>query len=267
ALAILGRICEFHRFDLADLQQLRPDSTLLQGVGAVPQSSRKLAPEAIRMDSCPYLELPSTWTELAARFGKKMRSNLGYYDRLLVRDYPDTTIYLCDESTLGQGMNDLFELHQQRWKSRLMPGVMGSKKAQRFHRMVAERFLACGWLRLHITNSGNKAVAALYCFSFHGRYYYYLGGFAPELGKYSLGTTLTMHAIQQSITEKCKEFDFLRGNEPYKYRWLPEERLNERLLLSNLKGVKSRLLRKLNDWEREIEHRAKEFAEKRGRKG
>jgi len=35
------------------------------------------------MEPCPYLALPDTWEEGTRRLGKKMRSNLGYYERLL----------------------------------------------------------------------------------------------------------------------------------------------------------------------------------------
>lgn len=225
------------------------------------------------MEPCPYLALPPTWDALTQRLGKKMRSNLGYYERLLIKTFPDASYSLADTDTLEAGMTALFALHQSRWNARWLPGVLGTKQVQTFHREVAARFLAHGWLRLHLLTIEGTIRAALYCFCLRGHTYYYLGGFAPELGKFSPGTLLTAQAIQYAISEGCTEFDFLRGNEPYKYRWLPEERFNHRLLLlrsydglGGLGELPGRAGFALNRMERYIEHRAKQFAEHQGRK-
>jgi CelD/BcsL family acetyltransferase involved in cellulose biosynthesis len=282
-------------WDMADLQQLPPDSPVLavaresglESFGAAdvqPGSTRfqrntRLSehphtptPCVLPMEPCPYLRLPSAWEDLTARLGKKMRSNLSYYDRLLRKTFPDTEYALADTETLEAGMTALFALHQSRWNARWLPGVLGGRRVQAFHREVAARFLERGWLRLHLLRVDGAYRAALYCFAFGGRALYYLGGFAPELSKYSLGTLLTAQAIRQAVAEGQTEFDFLRGNESYKYRWQPEERRNSRLLLLRSRGgmgslgeLPGRAGLALNRVERYIEHRAKVFAEQQGR--
>jgi CelD/BcsL family acetyltransferase involved in cellulose biosynthesis len=200
-----------------------------------------------------------------ARLGKKMRSNLSYYDRLLPRTFEKVETRLASPDELPAAMTALFDLHQKRWNVRLLPGVLGGRRTQAFHRLVAERSQARGWLRLHLIRIDGRIVSALYCFRFRERYYYYLGGFDPALGRYSPGTVLTAHAIRQAIAEGCEEFDFLRGAEPYKYRWTPEERVNQRLLMTRPRSLRSRALLQLNRLEHYVEHRAKEFAEQWGR--
>lgn len=257
-------------WDMADLQQLRPDAPLLR---PLPHSWSRQSSEyssVLPMEPCPYLALPEAWEAFTATLGKKMRSNLGYYDRLLVRTFPDAEAFLADETMLEAGMTALFALHQKRWNARWLPGVLGNKRVQSFHREVAARFLEKGWLRLHLLRAEGDLRAALYCFSLSGRTFYYLGGFAPEYSKYSLGTHLTAQAIRQSITEKHAEFDFLRGNESYKYRWQPQERINQRILLlrprRGLGELPGRAGFALNRVERYVEHRFKTFAEQQGRK-
>jgi CelD/BcsL family acetyltransferase involved in cellulose biosynthesis len=254
-------------WDMADLQQLRPDTPLLECVRADARRSASPLP----MEPCPYLTLPSTWEHLTARLGKKMRSNLGYYERLLQKTFADTYGVLADGDSLEAGMTALFDLHQQRWNARWLPGVLGSKRVQAFHREVAARFLAQGWLRLHLLYADGGWQAVLYCFAYGGRTCYYLGGFAPALARYSLGTLLTGRAIRQAIAEQHTEFDFLRGSEPYKYRWLPEQRTNQRLLLlrahegiGGLGALPGRAGFALNRVERYVELRAKAFAEHQG---
>jgi CelD/BcsL family acetyltransferase involved in cellulose biosynthesis len=254
-------------WDIADLQQLRPCASLLEAV------SPAVAHRALmRMEPCPFLTLPGSWEEFTGRLGKKMRSNLGYYERLLYKSFPDARHIIADSSSLQEGMTALFELHQSRWNARWLPGVLGSRRTQAFHRDVAERFLENGWLRLHLIYADGALLSALYCFRVGSRTLYYLGGFSPNYAKYSLGTVLTAMAIRHAIEEGCTEFDFLRGNEEYKYRWLPEERFNQRLVLTQSRthlGGLGELPGKagfaLNRVERYVEHRAKVFAEHHGR--
>ena len=293
---------ELRGWDMADLQQLRADCPLLtqqrgqwsvvsgqgeekkrrkeeeeKGTGNREQETAGTQltienPSSLPMEPCPYLTLPADWKTLTARLSKKMRSNLGYYERLLDKTFENVRFHCADEQTLEAGMTALFDLHQKRWNARWLPGVLGSKRVQAFHRDVARAFLANDWLRLHLLTVDGTIRATLYCFMWGGRTFYYLGGFAPELSKYSLGTLLTGKAIRQAIEEGCTEFDFLRGNEGYKYRWLPEERINHRLLLlrsheklGGLGELPGRAGFALNRVERYVELRAKAFAEHQGR--
>lgn len=249
-------------FDLADFQQLRPQAHLRRQAECGGCRSGAIR----QQEPCPYVELPDTWDEFSRRLGKKMRSNLSYYDRLLPKTFEDAEVRLATMADLDEAMTALFYLHQKRWNAVLLPGVLGAGRVQEFHRLVARRFMERGWLRLHITKVAGKTVAALYCFCYRDSYLYYLGGFAPELGKYSLGTVLTAHAIRQAISEGCAEFDFLRGDEPYKRRWMPEARTNVRLLLSHHRSVRSHAMLRLNRLENFVERKAKAFAARRQQK-
>ena len=257
-------------WDIADLQQMRPSAPLLRHAPRPWPHQPHSSQSVLQMEPCPYLSLPCTWEGVTQGLGKKMRSNLGYYERLLVKTFSDTRFFLADADSLEDGMTALFDLHQSRWNARWLPGVLGNKRIQAFHRLVAQRFLERGWLRLHLLSVDGTIRSALYCFAFGGRTFYYLGGFAPDLGKFSLGTLLTAHAIKQAIAEGSAEFDFLRGSEPYKYRWLPLERHNSRMLLirprRGVAELPGRAGFALNRMERYIEHRAKLFAEEHGRK-
>lgn len=262
---VLWQTLQAHQtcWDIADLQQIRADSPLL--------ADSQLPPTAILlpMEPCPYLPLPDSWSVLTAHLGKKMRSNLGYYERLLYRTFPDTRMFLADASTLEEGMDAFFALHQSRWNARWLPGVLRSRRVQAFHREIATRFLANGWLRLHLLQADGNLRAALYCYALGKRTYYYLGGFAPEYARYSPGTLLTAQAIRNAIAEEHIEFDFLRGSEAYKYRWQPEQRINYRLLLSGsdrgLGALTGRAGLALHRIERYVERRLKALTAQQGR--
>lgn len=98
-------------------------------------------------------------------------------------------------------------------------------------RSVSADFLKAGLLRLQVLNYGDKPAAAVYAFTSRRRTFLYLGGFAPEFEKFSPGTVLIGHTIEQAIEAADLEVDFLRGAEAYKYTWGAHDRATYRLTL------------------------------------
>ena len=97
---------------------------------------------------------------------------------------------------------------------------------QEFHREASEALLQAGLLRLYGVRLNQKWIAVAYAFSSGGRTFYYLGDSDPLYSKLSPGTLAIGHAIEEAIREECREFDFLRGRESYKYLWGARGKLN-----------------------------------------
>ena len=249
-------------WDVADLQQLPEGAAMLNCASRVADCC-SVSP----LEPCPYLSLPGNWAALNAGFSKKFRYNLGYYDRLLARDVGETTYRTASEETLERDLDTLFDLHQRRWRARSLPGALALAKVQTLHRTSARRFLANGWLRLHMLEAGGETVGALYCYALNSRTFYYLGGFSLDHHKYSPGMLVTAAAVKQAIGEGCTEFDFLRGHEPYKYRWCSDHRMNQRILiLRSERGVSGRLGMLLHRAENYVVVNAKAMAERQTRR-
>jgi CelD/BcsL family acetyltransferase involved in cellulose biosynthesis len=226
ARLVLDRLAERRaRWEFCDFQQLRPRSPLL--AAPAPTGLDSLTRP---QDVCPVLTLPPTAAALPQALPPRLRANVRYYRRRLERE-GEARFETADVGTLDELLEALFRLHQARWNRRLLPGSFRGARARRFHREAAAGFLARGWLRLHALRFRGTVRAALYCFTAGGRGYYYSGGFQPEMARFSPGTLLTAHALEDAVRAGAGEFDFLRGDEPYKYRWGAGERVNERRLL------------------------------------
>lgn len=206
---------ERFRSAFCDFQQLPPGAVLLSG-----------CEHPTVQEVCPFLPLAGTPAAWQASLPPRLRGNLRYYRRRLERE--GARFEIATRETLPELLDCLFELHRSRWRRRGLPGVLGSKRVQAFHREAAARFLRRGWLRLHALRLSGVVRAVLYCFLCRGRVYYYAGGFHPELERMSPGTVLTGHAMAEAIREGAREFDFLRGDEPYKYAWGARDRPNYR---------------------------------------
>lgn len=241
------------RWDLVDLQQIRGGSPLAQATAPPPCHTLRL-----HQERCPFIALPGTWEEYAGSLGKSLRKNIGYYRRLMEREHA-IEIETVANGHLPEAMEEFFALHQARWRRRRLPGAFAGSRIRRFHHEVAARCLERGWLRLHRLRLDGQTRAVLYCFNYGGKGYYYQGGFEPTLARYSPGTVLTAHAIEDAIRLGAVEFDFLRGDEPYKYAWKASDRENVRLLIWR-SAFPSRLAPWLNRLERRVEHGAKAVA-------
>lgn len=207
-----------HRWLWADFQQAPPESIVAKLPGA----------QLWQGETCPYLPLPATYPEFLKTLGKKLRQNIGYYERAMAKSHA-LELRIATEQTRELDMEAFFRLHQLRWRGRWMPGAFASHAARAFHKEAARRLLASGNLRLHTLWLDEKPVAAIYCFHKGRTTYYYLGGFEPSLSKLSPGTVLTARAIQHAIeADGATSFDFLRGDEGYKYRWGAQDRYNYR---------------------------------------
>ena len=75
-----------------------------------------------------------------------------------------------------------------------------------------------GWQqKLAFLNIEDKPAAAVFYFENEKAVLLYNSGYDPEQKYYSAGLLLVAHLIKKSIEDKKTTFDFLRGNERYKY--------------------------------------------------
>jgi CelD/BcsL family acetyltransferase involved in cellulose biosynthesis len=193
------------RWDVLDLQELRPESKLLA------------AGEAEACSICPVLEL----SDYPGTLDPKHRTDLHRARNKLFKN-PDVQFTAATNASFAQHFDEFVRLHNARWS-----GLDGS--LQCFHRQAAARFQATGNLRLSLLWLDGEAVAATYCFIAGRTLYCYLSGIDPAKSKLSPGTVLLGWVIDEAVAEGMREIDFLRKTEPYKYLWGARDRINYQL--------------------------------------
>ena len=217
------------RWDVCDLQQLRPGSPLLQTPVPLGWEEELLAQEA-----CPVLALPAAVEDFHKRMPVRLLKNIRYAWRRAEQHGP-VRMERADQDNLGELLESLLRLHGARWSARGLTGVLASEDVQIAHREAAPGLLSRGVLRLYGLRLAGRIVACLYGFTTaeagRGRAYFYLGGFDPAFAHLSVGTLVIDHAIREAVREGATEFDFLRGREGYKYRWGAQDRQTYRRLL------------------------------------
>jgi CelD/BcsL family acetyltransferase involved in cellulose biosynthesis len=88
-----------------------------------------------------------------------------------------------------------------------------------FFRAIAPITAACGWLQLTFLTVDGVPAAGYLNFDYNNRILVYNSGLLPEgYAHLSPGIVLLTYNIRYAIEHGRKAFDFLRGNEEYKYR-------------------------------------------------
>jgi CelD/BcsL family acetyltransferase involved in cellulose biosynthesis len=91
---------------------------------------------------------------------------------------------------------------------------------RRFFLGVAQRMLDADRLRLFFLTIDGEKAATLYAFEYGRRFWLYNSGYDPDAhAQLSPGWVLLAYAIQYAIAAGCREFDFMQGDEEYKYRF------------------------------------------------
>ncbi len=207
----LGRQQGWQNLDLRSIPATSPS------LSSVPQMARQRGwdVQQAREDVCPVLELPGTWDAyLSDRLDKKERHELRRKMRKAEREV-DVHWYWVEPYNLDVGLQIFFELHRASDpdKDAFMTGRMES-----FFQAVAEAARDGGWLRLAVLRFDGYAVASYLCFDYGSDRLVYNSGFdTSTYGHLSPGIVLLALLVEDAIEQRLRRFDFLQGDERYKY--------------------------------------------------
>ena len=87
-----------------------------------------------------------------------------------------------------------------------------------------------GWLRLRGTYLSDTLISILFSFQMENTVYLYNSGFDPAYAHLSPGIVNICQDIQSAILEGITQYDFLRGDERYKYQFGADDRATVRIL-------------------------------------
>jgi CelD/BcsL family acetyltransferase involved in cellulose biosynthesis len=220
------------RWDLLDLVSVAEDSPLRSAV-AERLGAHGCDVRVTLYTRCAHASLPGTFEEFVQRLGQTTRGEFRRKRRRLLREVKDVRFGVVkDEVELAEVFEAMVRLHQARWNRQGEAGIFASRAFTEFHRAATRIGLARGALRLYYIRIGPDVGASYYCYRLGERVFYYAGGFDERFRTHSVGIQLLAHAIEQSILEGAKDFDFLQGDEEYKLHWSNGTRDNWRVTVA-----------------------------------
>lgn len=170
-----------------------------------------------QQDVCPVITLPNSWDDYLAGLDKKQRHEIRRKIRKIERE-AETRWYVIDSPDgLTEAMDRFIRLHQQSTRDK---EDFWSEDLIRFFQTVSAEIAQAGWLKLYFIELNGIEAAAMLCFDYSNEFLLYNSGYDPELfAQLSPGNVLTSYTIQEAIRLGRARYDFLRGDEVYKFRF------------------------------------------------
>jgi len=201
---------DWHTLNLTSLPQ---ESSTLKYFPAM-VVKKGVSVEVVEEDAAPIARLPSTWDEYLSGLLKKQRHELRRKLRRLERADHAHQYTCADAETLEGCMQDFFRLLRASSPEKML---FLTPERERFFVDVALEFAPKGQFKLFFLEVNDVRVASCICFDYADSYLLYNSGYDPNYSALSVGLINKALCIQQAIEEGRLRFDFLRGNERYKY--------------------------------------------------
>ena len=194
-------------------------------------------------DICLYVPLSgSSWDEYFAGLNRKFRRALRRGRRDAQSSYTVAYTTVSRQEDRPAALQAFIRLHNKRWDSRAGSQAVPDSSIVQFHEQWSRIALDRGWLRLSILHFDQTPVAGAYRFAYGGKLYFYLSGFDPAYATFGVGNICLEEGLREAFEEGLEEYDFLHGDERYKYHWAHEYRalVRYRLFPPGMRGYASR---------------------------
>jgi CelD/BcsL family acetyltransferase involved in cellulose biosynthesis len=164
-------------------------------------------------DRCPVISLPDTWDGYLGALSGKDRHELRRKLRRAETAQPRVEVARTP-AAMGALMDGFIALHRRSkvGKARFMDEPM-----EAFFRDLGRLWAAAGLAALWMLWLEDRPAAALFCLEHAGSVSLYNSGFDPDARALSPGVVLIARTIEDAITRGFRRYDFLRGEESYKY--------------------------------------------------
>lgn len=179
---------------------------------------------------CPVITLADSWDGYLATVKKKQRHEIR---RKLRRAESGAEVHwsVIDsaDGLTDEVLDRFIDLHQ---KSTPDKEAFWDEAMESFFRALAKQVAELGWLKLYQVEINGYMASMLLCFDYNDEILVYNSGFDPELfGHLSPGNIIVSYSIQHAIELGRKRYDFLRGDEIYKFRFGAEAEPVYRVLI------------------------------------
>lgn len=195
---------------LCNIPETSPTLTLLPEIAG----AKSWKTDQIFEDVCPIIPLPETFEAYMGLLDGKERREL---QRKLRRAEQDVAVtYAEDAARIDADMDDFLRLMRA---SMISKNDFMTPRMETFFRAMAKAMLEAGYLQLAFLEVEGERAATYLNFVWQDQVLVYNSGLDPQKFSYlSPGQILIAKLIEKAIADKRHTFDFLQGNEEYKYK-------------------------------------------------
>lgn len=205
----------------------------------IPSVNRR---DNIDNDICPYIALPETFDDYLATVSTNTRQKIRRFLRM-VENSDEYRITLANADTIAEDAKNMLEFWRMKW---------GARKGDRLRSILRTNFVmlkrafASDCLFMPTLWQGDRPLGSLGIFVDHHKkamLFFIAGRDETFNGPPAPGLVLHGWSIRYAIENGFKTYDFLRGNEPYKYSFAQKEGVVKKIVIGtrNRKNLGNRL--------------------------
>jgi CelD/BcsL family acetyltransferase involved in cellulose biosynthesis len=205
-------------WDVLHLRFLTEDSDLLRCVADAGHGDSRTE----QISGAPHIPIAGTYDGYLQSLSGNERSKIGRCRRKLMGRQGVEYVDLGSEN-MPQVLQALLELHEKRAAEKKIHSSFARADVIAFHRDLLNRID-----RSHVWLRGLRyrgaLIAVFYGYALGGRISYYQLGHDPAWGTFSPGVVLLQETIREAFERGFTEYNFLQGEEEFKYRWTSQIR-------------------------------------------
>jgi CelD/BcsL family acetyltransferase involved in cellulose biosynthesis len=202
-------------WQVVDLYNLPERSPTLPALRSAAESRGWQYREEV-LHPCPYIPLVDDWESYLAGIDKKQRHEIRRKMRRAEQHNLEVRWYIVESI---ERLDEEIELFLRLMAYDPVKSHFLSEPMRQQMKAIIRSAYQAGWLQLAFIEVDGEKGAAYLNFDFDNRLWVYNSGFNPEMRELSLGWVLLGHLIKRAIEQGRESFDFMRGNEDYKYRF------------------------------------------------
>jgi CelD/BcsL family acetyltransferase involved in cellulose biosynthesis len=169
-----------------------------------------------RLQHCPYVPLPGDWEAYLAGIDKKQRHEIRRKMRRAAEAKVPLRWYIVEDAQqLESELEDFLNLMALDENKRAFLTELMRTQMQ----LTVRAAFQGKWLQLAFLEVDGQKAAGYLNFDFDNRIWVYNSGLDFNFGAYSPGWVLLGHLLQWANEQQRSAFDFMRGDEDYKYRF------------------------------------------------
>lgn len=225
------------QWDVLDLRDLR------EAGGQIPQIEsalsranlfHRIAPEE---DRCPYLVIDAPWPEMLGRRPHMHHVFRNQQNRLKRLSTEGLRVRIIEDPRQEPGLLErMVALEAQKHVGGQLSLPFFGRHPEVF-RSLFDTLGPRGWISIAVMELGERLLAWLLLFRCGQKLWAYLTAYDHSFARVSPGKMLIPAVIDYGFAHGFREYDFLRGEEPYKMRWTTDFHQNHRVQIWNRRWI------------------------------
>jgi len=180
---------------------------------------------------CLYLPITGSWDEFYQTLGKgfrhEVRNKLNRWDAVHRGEGAASKLQYLDGGAVDSDLFDeMVALSAERQSADGHRSPFLNHPDQEFLRDVLPIIGAHGQVRVGELRGEGALLAFMLAFYWQGVVYTWNTQYKPSYASYSPGRIMLVRFAEQRFNEGCRELDFMRGEERYKFDWTSHFRTN-----------------------------------------